>query len=263
MESSDDSRRVPIVVVADAGYGGQAPFLDGLEDRGLPYVVGVPSIARFCIAEEVDHYPGDGPPPPYQGVGRPRKAKRLGDTIPGRDASSILEELEEDCWLEIAWRRGAKGVLRKLCVRVRVYRVGYRGTHLSSMGWLIGERPVDGHQGDTKYYFAWGLDQVRLDDVVELAHGRWIIERFYQDAKGEVGLDEYEGRLWYGFHRHVSPCMLAHCYLSPRQDYGPDIAEHTHHGEGEDQGIMEPQGPTRGFPSRASSERRVDQTPGS
>ena len=26
-----------------------------------------------------------------------------------------------------------------------------------------------------------------LEDIVELAHSRWIIERFYQDAKGEAG----------------------------------------------------------------------------
>ena len=124
MESSDDASSVAIEVVVDTGYGDQPPFLDGPEDRGLPYVVGVPSIARLRIAEEVDHYPGDGPPPPHQCACRPRGAKRLEDTLPGRDASSILEELEEDCWRVVPWRRGAKSVLRKLCVRVRVYRVG-------------------------------------------------------------------------------------------------------------------------------------------
>ena len=65
-----------------------------------------------------------------------------------------------------------------------MYRVGYRGTHVESGGWLIGERPVDGTQGEAKYYFAWGMDQMPLEDIVELAHSRWIIERFYQDAKG-------------------------------------------------------------------------------
>ena len=26
-----------------------------------------------------------------------------------------------------------------------------------------------------------------LEDIVELAHSRWIIERFYQDARGKAG----------------------------------------------------------------------------
>ena len=87
-----------------------------------------------------------------------------------------------------------------------------------------------------------------LDDIVELAQGRWIIERFYQDTKGEVGLDDYEGRRWSGFHRHVPLCMLAHCYLALHQNYGPDIAEHSHRSEGEDQRVTESPGPTRGVP---------------
>ena len=165
---------------ADAGYGDQPRFLDGLEDRRLPYVVGVPSIARFRIADEVERYPGDEPPPPYRGIGRPRKAK-------GLEARFILGGLERDSWCVVAWRKGTRGVLRKLCTRIRVYRVGYRCTHVESGGWLIGERPVDGNQGEAKYYFAWGMDQMPLEDIVELAHSRWIIERFYQDAKGEAG----------------------------------------------------------------------------
>ena len=79
---------------ADAGYGDQPRFLDGLEDRRLPYVVGVPSIARFRIADEVERYPGDEPPPPYRGIGRPRKAKGLEARISATEARFILEGLE-------------------------------------------------------------------------------------------------------------------------------------------------------------------------
>ena len=172
---------------ADVGYGDQPRFLDGLEDRRLPYVVGVPSIARFLIADEVERYPRDEPPPPYRGIGRPRKAKGLEARISATEVRFILEGLERDSWSASPGGREPGGVLRKLCTRIRVYRVGYRCTHVESGGWLIGERPVDGNQGEAKYYFAWGMDQMPLEDIVELAHSRWIIERFYQDARGEAG----------------------------------------------------------------------------
>ena len=60
-----------------------------------------------------------------------------------------------------------------------MYRVGYRGTHVESGGWLIGERPVDGTQGEAKCYFAWGMDQMPLEDIVELAHSRAGYNRAY------------------------------------------------------------------------------------
>ena len=53
-----------------------------------------------------------------------------------------------------------------------------------------------------------------------LAHNRWVIERFYQDAKGELGLDDYEGRFWTGLHRHVALVMMAHSFLSIRRNHG-------------------------------------------
>ena len=119
---------------ADAGYGDQPRFLDGLEDRRLPYVVGVPSIARFLIADEVERYPRDEPPPPYRGIGRPRKAKGLEARISATEVRFILEGLERDSWSASPGGREPGGVLRKLCTRIRVYRVGYRGTHVESGG---------------------------------------------------------------------------------------------------------------------------------
>jgi len=242
-------------VVTDAGYGDQPTFLDGLEERRLPYVVAVPSSTRFRIAEELERDPEDEPPPPYQGVGRPRKAKRLEGRVPARDAGSLLGALPQDAWSVITWRKGSKGALVKRCARIRVYRVGRRGAPLSSVGWLMGERPVEGHRGEPKYYFAWGFDRMSLKDLIELAHCRWVIERFYQDAKGELGLDDYEGRFWPGMHRHVALVMLAHCYLALHQSYGPEIAEHTHITHGDDQGPADLPAPTRGFPPQATAER--------
>src|SRR5918995_906851 len=43
---------------------------------------------------------------------------------------------------------------------------------------------------------------------------RWTIETCFEDAKGEVGLDQYEVRSWTGWHRHITLAMLAHAYLA-------------------------------------------------
>ena len=214
-------------VLADAGYGDQPRFLEGLETRGLPYLVGVASSTRFRLARDLEADPGEEPAPPYQGQGRPRQARRLEDRIPSREANALLEELLQDAWQAITWREGSKGDLAKEFTRVRVYRVGRRGKPLPIAGWLIGQRSLPGHQRESKYFFAWGLDSLSLHDLVTLAHCRWVIERFYQDAKGELGLDDYEGRFWTGLHRHVALVMMAHSFLSLRRNNGQPPQPHS------------------------------------
>ena len=49
-------------VLADAGYGDQPRFLDGLEIRGLPYLVGVASTTRFRLAQDVEEDSGEQQP---------------------------------------------------------------------------------------------------------------------------------------------------------------------------------------------------------
>jgi SRSO17 transposase len=241
-------------VVADAGYGDQPTFLDGMEHRGLPYLVGVACSTRFRLAQEVESDPGPQPPPSYQGLGRPRRPRRLEDRVPSYEASDLLDTFPQDAWSSISWRKGSKGKLAKSFLRVRVYRVGLRGKHLPSSGWLIGQRPLPGHGGEPKYFFVWGLDSLSLEDLVTLAHCRWVIERFYQDAKGELGLDDYEGRFWTGLHRHVALVMLAHCYLALRRSDTPvesQIPESSSRS-GPDQAT--PSTPVTGFPPKAPGE---------
>jgi SRSO17 transposase len=50
--------------------------------------------------------------------------------------------------------------------------------------------------------------------LIEIAGRRWVIEDRFEQAKGEVGLDEYEVRKWDGWQRHVTFCLLAHAYLA-------------------------------------------------
>jgi hypothetical protein len=50
--------------------------------------------------------------------------------------------------------------------------------------------------------------------LVYLAKIRWRIERDYQELKGELGLDHFEGRTWDGFHHHTACVAAAHAFLT-------------------------------------------------
>ncbi len=241
----DEGRNAGIefrAALADAGYGDQPAFLDGLENRKMAYGVGVGVSVRFRLAEQVETDPGDPSLPAYPGKGRPRKPSTLAERIGSLEAKAILHGLPAEAWRQVAWREGSKGALVKDCARVRVYRCGKHGKHLESSGWLIAERPLAGHAGDKKQYFVWGLDELGLEELMGLLHVRWVIERFYQDAKGELGLDDYEGRLWTGLHRHLALVMLAHCFLTLQQSYGPALSQ--------------PAPPARAFPPRGAKKYR-------
>jgi SRSO17 transposase len=209
-------------VVSDAGYGEQPSFLDGLEERRLAYGVAVPAATRFRLATAQAADGGDQPVP-YQGRGRPRKGPSLAQRLPSTAAAALLAALPSQAWKTVAWRSGTKGALVKQCACVRVHRTTQRGGSHTSQGWLIGERPILGQAGEAKYYYVWGLNARSLADLVTLVHVRWVVERFYQDAKGELGLDAYAGRRWTGLHRHVALVMLAHSYLTLRQVYEGDV----------------------------------------
>ncbi|MFY2561180.1 hypothetical protein ACN469_26495 [Corallococcus terminator] len=60
-------------------------------------------------------------------------------------------------------------------------------------------------------YFLISLPEGRTKkQLILLVMERWRTERVYEDLKGELGLDHYEGRRFPGWHHHVS-CVLC-CY---------------------------------------------------
>ena len=49
---------------------------------------------------------------------------------------------------------------------------------------------------------------------MRVAGTRWTIAECFEEAKGEVGLDQYEVRKWDGWYRHITLAMLAHACLA-------------------------------------------------
>jgi SRSO17 transposase len=210
-------------VVTDAGYGDNPTFLLGLDDRHVAYVVGVSSTFGVRLPAEV-HAAALVPAPRPQGRGQPKKLR----PAPLYEAQAVLETLPAERWQPITWREAEGVVLRKQFGAVRVHWAT-GGAQLSTShhrvatgpeGWLLGERPVPGERGEVKWYFSNLAANTPLHRLVELAHSRWPIEQFYEDAKGECGLDHYQGRRWDGLHRHLALVMLAYSFLA-RQRWTP------------------------------------------
>jgi SRSO17 transposase len=64
-----------------------------------------------------------------------------------------------------------------------------------------------------RYFLLYGPDGTAVEELVGVCRARWQIEESLAEAKGEVGLDQYEVRKWAAWHRHATLCLLAHAYL--------------------------------------------------
>jgi len=78
---------------------------------------------------------------------------------------------------------------------------------------VIGQRPGRGQHGDWKYFWSDFPANTTLAVLVEYAHRRHWVEQYHEEAKTELGWDQYQGRRWDGFHRHAITVMLSYSFL--------------------------------------------------
>jgi SRSO17 transposase len=170
-------------VVADADYGDNPNFLAGLEGRHKRYVVEVRK--DFPVA--------------------------LTSHGPAQAVEAVLAALPRRRWRTIRWREGSKGWLKGRFTALRCWRVTSEGAR--RLGWLMGGRPARGEQGKRKYHWSNFGAAAALEEMAEYAHRRWGVEQFHEESKGLLGWDQYQGRLWPGFHRNSVLVMLAYSFL--------------------------------------------------
>ena len=168
-------------IAGDSVYGGDRALRRWAEDHRIGYVLTVTSGQRLAM--------------------RP-VAEWLADQVEARpeDAPSV--------WQRLSAGDGAKGP--------RLYDwacLPYRGAAPGFQCALLVRRSL-ADPDETTFYLTHAPTGTPLGDLVRIAGRRWTIESCFEQAKGEVGLDQYEVRSYPGWHRHVTLAMLAHAYLA-------------------------------------------------
>ena len=124
-------------------------------------------------------------------------------------ADRLASQVEEPGWIRCSAGDGAKGprVYEWTAVDIRPLR------ELGKGHWLLVRRSVSKPE-ELAYYVCFGPAETALEELVRVAGTRWSIEECFEEAKGQVGLDQYEVRKWDGWYRHITLAMLAHAYLA-------------------------------------------------
>jgi SRSO17 transposase len=197
------------VALADAGYGTDTEFRDGITEIGLPYVVGIQSSTSLWP-------PGEEPLPPKQwsGRGRPTSSIRRDAKHQPVSAKQLALDLPKRAWRRVTWRDGTNTKLasRFAAVRVRPAHRDYHRPTPRPEEWCLIEWPADEPE-PTKYFLSTLPANISRRALVNTTKLRWRIERDYQDLKQELGLGHYEGRGWRGFHHHATLCIAAYGFL--------------------------------------------------
>jgi SRSO17 transposase len=202
-------------VLADSGYGEVTEFRDELVERGLRYVVGVPG-------NHLVWPPGADPRVPKRTgkAGRPRTQCRDADVQPIQIAK-LVEGIPRNRYKTVSWRPGSRGHISSkfLFYRVRSAERHTKGRPPGEEQWLIAEWPES--EKGPKFHFSNLPASITTKELVRTTKLRWRVERDYQEMKGELGLDHFEGRTWRGFHHHATLCAVAHGFLALRRALFP------------------------------------------
>ncbi len=190
-------------VTADAVYGGNFEFRQTLIDESIQFVMAIK-----CNTVVYKERPVTLVSSPARGSGRRRRRRIKGEKL---RVDELAKEFSESQYKRLAVGDGSKGP--------RSYDWAARRITVSPCGkgsqdlWLLVRRSIS---DPTKkaYYLAYAPATISIAILAGIASGRWHIEECFREAKGEVGLDDYQVRKWRSWHRHMQLAMLGHLFLT-------------------------------------------------
>ena len=135
----------------------------------------------------------------------------------GQEAMTVLKlakKVGRKGFRATEWRQGTRGTLWSKFAMRRVVVSHEDGTPPLQREelWLLMEWP-ENEPKPTKYFLASLPKNTSRKQLVRLVKERYRTERMYQDMKGELGLDHFEGRRFPGWHHHVSVALCCYAFV--------------------------------------------------
>lgn len=179
------------IILADAAYGEASEFRNTIRLLGFDFAVGVQSTLRVVRLDAQD------------------SVNEKPDT-----AAELVARLGPKRFRKLTWREGTKAKLSsRFCfVRVKVAEDDGLTVAEHEPVWLIAEWP-EGEKAPSKFLLTTLARRMSKKQIVRLCKERWRTERMYEDLKGELGLDHFEGRSFPGWHHHVSVVLCCYAFV--------------------------------------------------
>jgi SRSO17 transposase len=176
------------IVLADSFYGHSRPFRETVHLLGFDYGMAIYSNDTMWVLDRREHRRG-----------APRTAKE------------IALDLGEKRFRRCTWREGTN---RKLFSRFALLRVKvpFEEGLTAHAEWLLIEWPY-GEKEPTNFFLTTLPKRMSKKQIVRLIKERYRTEQAYEELKGELGLDHFEGRSFPGWHHHVSVVLCAYAFL--------------------------------------------------
>jgi SRSO17 transposase len=195
----------------DEGYGGKPGFLQGLTERDQLFVAEVPvTFAGWMTPPRVTERSY------RRGRRRPRKTPRLvSGSRPAISVRNMLKyspELRDQSWVRYRVKEGEKGPLVWDIKHTMITMKNEDDLPGQRLHLIVARNVLD--PDEIKFFVSNAPADLGVQTLLLVAFSRWRVERCFEDQKGEVGLDKWEGRKYIGLKRHLILTSISYLFLA-------------------------------------------------
>lgn len=180
------------VLLADSGYGESHLFRETVRLHGLDYAVGIHGPTKVWLLDAAGHLQGTA-----------------------MSVDVLGKSLKSSEFRRVTWREGTGGEMNsRFCFRrVKVATDDGIDPEKHEAVWLMFEWPA-AESKPTKFTLTTLPRRMSKKEIVRIVRERWRTEYAYEELKGELGLDHFEGRSFPGWHHHISVVLSCYAFVA-------------------------------------------------